>query len=251
MLGEISLPENSLFWPLGSPVMKRVLAVSPHADDVELGCSGALSRWLTEGVEVKVVTVLVKPEKQAHVGGVVQARERVSEFTEAMMRLCKGRDGLHWQTLITSSDIEFDLCSFPKSKLVQSLDAQIADFKPDTLLMPVPSFHQEHQFVYEACVAASRTTRYPNPLKTVAAYEYPAVNWGPSADWSAAKGGWYVDISKHIATKMDVIAAHVSQCYRREQSLISLEAVKALARFRGIEAGTEYAELFHLLRRVS
>ena len=31
---------------------KRVLALSPHTDDVELGCGGTLARWAEEGTDV-------------------------------------------------------------------------------------------------------------------------------------------------------------------------------------------------------
>ena len=31
---------------------KRVLVMSPHTDDAELGCGGTMARWLAEGAEV-------------------------------------------------------------------------------------------------------------------------------------------------------------------------------------------------------
>ncbi|WP_404873266.1 PIG-L deacetylase family protein, partial [Klebsiella pneumoniae] len=72
--------------------------------------------------------------------------------------------------------------------------------------------------------------------------------WGDSGSWSQSSGSIYVDISKHLERKISILGKHESQMSNVENSLISLDAVRRLASFRGLESGVNYAELFYLLR---
>ncbi len=140
---------------------------------------------------------------------------------------------------------------YKRKELVGFMEEIIRDDSINTVLLPVPSFHQEHQLVFDCGIAACRPTQYPNPITEVYAYEYPAANWGPSSNWSIMHGGTYIDISKHIGTKFRALKCHQSQMYAGANAQISIESVKALSRRRGIEAGVEYAELLYQLRRVA
>jgi LmbE family N-acetylglucosaminyl deacetylase len=58
----------------------------------------------------------------------------------------------------------------------------------------------------------------------------------------------YVDITETIELKLEMLAAHESQCgFLSEDGTVSIvEDVRAVARFRGIQAGVQYAEAFAL-----
>mgnify|MGYP001707395672 CR=1 FL=1 len=123
------------------------------------------------------------------------------------------------------------------------LYAKRLNIKPDIIFIPVPSFHQEHKWVYECSIAATRTTKNADSPKSVIAYEYPPAGWGDSGSWSQSSGSIYVDISKHLERKISILGKHESQMSNVENSLISLDAVRRLASFRGLESSVNYAEL--------
>lgn len=224
------------------------LVISPHADDAELGCGGAIDRAVRDGTKVHVSVAVVKGEHQPHADGYVPALTREGELMEAMKVLGCDYDIVYSEPAIESN---FDLCSSAKSSYVRQLDAIIDRLQPEVVLIPVPSFHQEHQWVFDCAMAATRITRHPSPVKVVAAYEYPPAGWGPSSAFDRGRGGVYVALSElNLETKLEALRRHVSQMYRGKDALISFEAVRALARLRGIEAGTTNAELLHLMRAV-
>lgn len=223
---------------------KKWLIISPHADDAELGCGGAISRAKENGVEIHIAVVVVKGEWHSRDGKYVSSATRKHELADAM--LAAGAQ-LHILNAINDNE-SFDLCSSSKSKCVNEIDLLIEKIQPDAVFIPVPSFHQEHKWVYECAIAATRPTKTGASPAAVLAYEYPPAGWGDSAAWSSGNGALYIDISEHIENKLYILKKHESQMSPVKNALISLDAVKRLSSFRGLESGCDHAELFYLLR---
>jgi hypothetical protein len=84
-------------------------------------------------------------------------------------------------------------------------------------------------------------------VRFVGAYEYTASSWGAGEDYG--KGGMYVDITgRPLKTKLVALEKHKSQMRIGEVHPWSVDSAEALARLRGMEAGTMHAELIHILR---
>ena len=215
----------------------RVLAISPHADDVELGVGGTLLRLAKEGAEIHTMLCIARDEALLS-NGAVSSETRLTEFQTSMALL-----GSDYSLMPGYSKALADL---PKAKVVAAMDACIAGFKPTVVLIPLPSFHQEHQYIHDCAIAACRPTK-SQILPTVLSYEYPAANWGPSAGYNPASGGVYVNISDFFKGKLELLKAHKSQGFDRG-GLVSFQGVDALARMRGSESGCRHAELLYLLR---
>ncbi|HGW2954982.1 TPA: PIG-L deacetylase family protein [Raoultella ornithinolytica] len=223
---------------------KKWLIISPHADDAELGCGGSISRAIENNIEVHILVISIKGEWHSKDGVYVSSETRLNELTGAM-----NEAGANLHVLNKTNDNEsFDLCSSSKSKCVNEIDLLIGNIKPDVVFIPVPSFHQDHKWVYECSIAATRTTKLSKYPISVLAYEYPPAGWGDSGSWSTTFGSVYVDISQHIEKKCSILAKHESQMSTSDNSLISLDASKRLSSFRGLESGFNHAELFYLLR---
>ncbi|HBV3536169.1 TPA: PIG-L deacetylase family protein [Klebsiella quasipneumoniae] len=229
---------------MGLFTSKKWLIISPHADDAELGCGGAISRAVENGIDVHIAVITIKGEWHVRNNSYVSSETRRNELTNAMS---EAGTTLHIINKINDNET-FDLCSSSKSKCVNEIDLLIENIKPDIIFIPVPSFHQEHKWVYECSIAATRPTKTSEFPKSVIAYEYPPAGWGDSGSWSQSSGAIYVDISKHIDKKISILGKHESQMSTLDNALISLDAVRRLASFRGLESGVKYAELFYLLR---
>lgn len=226
-----------------------VLIVSPHSDDAELGCGGFIHRMVQQGQEVHVATLVVKPERKACNGLTTSCDDRLAEQISSLSLLGVPPENLHLYYF--GGDLEFDLCTEPKSQVVGFIDKLMRDHAVSTLMLPVPSFHQEHVYAYEVGLAAARPTKGKTPLTKVLAYEYPAYSWGNSGGFSPMHGGSYFCLNEEdIALKIEALKGHKSQFNLGKNDLISVDGVRALARLRGLEAATDYAELFYVLKEV-
>jgi LmbE family N-acetylglucosaminyl deacetylase len=219
--------------------MKRVLVVSPHADDAEISCGGTIARVIAEGGEVCVALMTAGSVKFRHSGD-VPTSERIQEFNASMESL-----GVQYSRVL-SFDLDGKMYTAPQSNFVSQLDDFIDSFKPDTILVPLPSSHQDHRYAWEVCLAATRPNISKHQPQLIAAYEYPLSCWY-NGGFEAGKGGMYVDVSKYWDKKIEALKQYKTQM-RGDQSLISIRSVESLATQRGLESGVDKAELMHVLR---
>lgn len=219
---------------------KCVLVLSPHADDAEIGCGGFIAKTIADGGFVCVALATVGTIDFRHLGKVTDT-QRVTEFQKAMASL--GVQNIQ----ILSHDLDGRMYTSPQSSFVTKLDDLIDDLKPDTVLIPLPSSHQDHRYCWEVGIAATRPNVAKHQPNMIAAYEYPASGWGDGSGADSGKGGIYVDISHHWEAKVKALECYETQM-RGERHLFSINGIDALAKLRGLESGCERAELFHALR---
>lgn len=220
---------------------KNVLVIAPHSDDAELALGGTIAKLVSQGHKVSVLVMVVKDDKLLARDKVVTGNERLNEFVSSMSIL--GVKDCH--VMYSFEFNNFDICSQSKSEVVSKLDELTARLKVDWLFLPTPSYHQEHQFCYECCIATSRPSRTDIKISKVFAYEYPGSVW--TATTSIGGGRYYFDISDYLPTKVEALIAHKSQGLEGN-SLVSIGAVEALATLRGYESGYVFAEMVYLLR---
>lgn len=220
-------------------VFERLLVVSPHCDDEVLGCGGLMKKVVDSGGDVTVVVAAVGDTTFYHLNRVVTAEERKAELRNALDYL-----GIK-KSLILFEGYESKMDVLEIRKIVSVLDELIEDIQPTAVLIPYPSFHQDHKIVFDASFAALR----PSPtnsdsLRMVAMYEYPFIAWNSQL---VSGGSFYLDIESVLTDKIEALKKHESQV-REGRHMISPESVKLWAEKRGLEAGLNYAELFYILR---
>lgn len=220
---------------------KTVLVFSPHADDAEIGVGGYIARTVAEGGTVIVVLATVGSIKFLHLDRNVDAEERLEEFHASMKIL-----GVQ-HTHVLTQGYDSRLNTVPMGSMVAELDMLQEQYRPDEVLIPLPSAHQDHQYCWDVGVAATRPSPAKHSPRVVAAYEYPLTFWGNGSQSSAFRGGIYVNVTDHWGKKEDALRQYKSQM-REDLSLISLNGVNALAQLRGVESGCHKAELLHALR---
>ncbi|HBT3702484.1 PIG-L deacetylase family protein [Klebsiella sp. C228] len=224
---------------------ERWLIVSPHADDAEFGCGGVIAAGREKGINIHIAVASVKSENHLHRDVLTTSEVREQELIESM-----NFSGCSYSVFykIGTND-EFDIASSSKSVFIKELDSLIEDYSPHVLFIPVPSFHQEHKWVYDCCIAATRPYKRTKENIIILAYEYPPAGWGDSASWDSSKGAVYVDISNYIDKKIEMLKSYKTQI-RCDNTSLSINAVKTLSMYRGMQCNTDYAELFYLLRFV-
>jgi Uncharacterized proteins, LmbE homologs len=202
----------------GAVASMNVLAIGAHPDDVELGCGGALLGHVERGDTVTLL-VLTNGERGVHAG-----RSRVHEQQRAANLLGAA---LHWGRF-TDGEI-------PASAhdLIGKIDDVIAATSADLVYTHSPiDTHQDHRATASATLAGAR--RVPSILF----YETPSTQ-----DFSPAV---FVDLSAPLERKLRLVNAHESQILR--DGPVDVEALTALARFRGSQCRLRYAEAFQVSR---
>lgn len=214
----------------------RVLVLSPHPDDAEIGCGGALYDWVVNGARIDIAVFTGYGDlTMQHNGNVVKFEERITEQANAAKVL-----GCNVQHLNLAPAANFD--TVPMVRFVSALDKLVPHY--DVVITPLPSHAKDHVVVWEACIAAFRQGRAD--YVRLYAYEQPMQHFGGMVP---EYGKVYVPLSQEaVFKKTQAIDCHKSQFADRKPGLCSPDSICSLAALRGAECGTEFAELFYLVR---
>ncbi|MGP4082434.1 PIG-L deacetylase family protein [Pseudalkalibacillus sp. R45] len=218
---------------------ERILVIAPHADDEVLGCGGLIDKARKYDNEVKVLIGSVGDIHFQHKDdGVIHSETRKMELKEALAHLgCEDYE-------ILFEDKESAMDTIPMNQIVSKLDRVLRKMEPTIVFIPYPSYHQDHQVLFQASMASLRPVPKRSP-KLIAMYEYPMIVWQyPKVN---DVGELYLDITDSIDRKVEAFCKHQSQI-RTADHLISPENIKRWAAKRGMETGVGYAEKYHLIR---
>ena len=218
---------------------RRILLVAPHADDELFGAGGTLLRMKAQGHVIKLVLVACSDILLNHLHRKVAGDTRRREFEESARILSTEESIIYFM-----KDSELD--AQPIAQLVSHLDRDIDEFKPDVIFIPEPSYHQDHQHVHRACVAALRPTKERLPSR-ILAYEVPT----STGIQDRFVPNVYVDVSDFVEEKKSVLKDVYASQYSAERGKLTIDGMVRHGSYRGIEAGLEHAEAFQLLREVT
>ncbi len=226
-------------------LFRRLLVVSPHADDEILGCGGLMARVLAEISSSRVLVVILGTGtvKNGETGYEVTATEREQELADAIKTLSKHSlpdSRIDYSVLYSGMELQLDTIGM--RRIVTDLDTIISEFQPTAALVCYASHHQDHQIAAQAAIAAMRPAP-SNRIQFRGLYEY-----GYLEAWSAGNhirmSKAYVDISTYLEVKLAAFQEYKSQQRPDPTDLRSLDSIETLAKVRGIEAGVPYAEAF-------
>jgi LmbE family N-acetylglucosaminyl deacetylase len=135
------------------------------------------------------------------------------------------------------------LDSFSQADLIGEFELYINKFKPDTILVPAPSYNQDHRACYEAALTACRPHDANHFVKRVLVYEEPET-LGAMRSAHVFKPQYFraVDIDK----KIELYRLYNSQVRAHR----SLEHIRALSTVRGAQSNMSEAEAFEVARWV-
>ena len=219
----------------------NVLIIAPHPDDEVLGVGGTMHRLASEGHDVAVAIVTkgwppLFPDEQ-----VQQVRTEAQAAADAL-----GVSKLHFMDLPVTQ-----LHALPEHKLNEAFDRLILDTQPEWVFLPHPGDrHEDHRQVFDACMVALRPVASRNFVRRVLCYETVSeTHWSVSGIEPQFEPHVWIDISSHLDAKLAAMQKYVSQV-RPAPDARSLEAVTALATWRGSVVGLPAAEAFMLVREL-
>ena len=218
----------------------KILVIAPHADDEILGCGGVISRYISEGNEVKVLVI-------------TRALEEL--FPKPLMDQIREEAVKSHQFLGVSETIFFDfpapmLDQTPSYQISMEISKVIKEFSPEKVFLPHRGdIHKDHRAVFEAALVALRPIN-DCPVKEIYAYEtLSETEWAPPFGDDAFIPNVFVDITDYMENKKEAMLCFESQVKEFPHSR-SIECIESLAKFRGATIGKKAAEAFMLIRKI-
>ena len=226
--------------------MKRtILVLAPHNDDETLGCGATIAKHVDIGDDVFVSTLtsiddgnpVMKPNKE-----IIRA-----ETMEAMSILGVPQKNVIFKDLpnVLLNDIPMHVVN----KVVHDVIEQVS---PDVLYVPfMYDLHKDHrQILYAAQVAARTCTPTGRKIKEIFMYKtLSETHWNVDHTEGGFLPNVFNNIEKYIELKVRAVQAYKSQL-KMYPDVRCVEAIRALALFRGSVMGMEHAEAFVLVRKL-
>lgn len=220
--------------------MTRRLFVSPHPDDAEMGCGAAIHMLRRKEMPADIAVCAGEGMlTMAHSGETVPFDYRVKEQLDAAEAL--GGPKVHFLNVAPAS--RFD--TVPQVDFVNAFDKLFRDY--DRVYLPLPSYNADHAVVWRAGLAAFR----PGKLDGVDLYAYEQACSNCLAETSPGMfGRAYVEVDeKAVIAKCASIGCHKSQVNGRATTIYGSGGALELARLRGLECGSSFAELYYVVRK--
>lgn len=219
----------------------RILIISPHDDDESFGMGGTLLKLKENKDNELYWLIITKSWEPRWSGEAVASRERAIEIINKEVG---------FSNLYRWNFPNFKLDNYDKNDLHRKMVKFFDELMPNEIYLPSPwDVNFEHQLVFEIVKMSSKPF-YSKYIKAIIAYEVPSSTDAVFSTVSKFTSNLYVDISKYIERKIHLIEQYKSENYAYPHPR-SAAYVKALAQVRGGESGLEYAESFHILRKIN
>jgi len=206
---------------------KRVLVLSPHTDDGEIGAGGTIARFVDEGKEVYYIAF----------------SSCESSLPEALPKDTLRRECLQSvKTMGISPErmliLDYKVRTFPehRQEILDDLIRLKPQYNPDLVLVPSShDMHQDHGVIY---------------WEALRAFKKEASIWGYEHPWNNLT--FTTDIfvrlkPEHVEKKLRVLREYKSQV---DRGYMDEERIRALICTRGAQLDVPYAEAFELVRQL-
>jgi len=206
--------------------LEKVLVISPHTDDAELGMGGTIALLVERDVEV-YCHAFSNASKSLPKNLPKDTLE--VEFRNAMKAL-KLPD-----KFVKIHNYEVRTFSYHRQQILDDLYKIKIELKPDLVFLPsTKDIHQDHQVICQEGIRIFKTT-------CLLGYELP---WN---NITFPTTSFFVLKKDHIDKKIDALKCYNSQKYRE---YLNPEFIQSLAITRGTQIQVDFAEAFEVIRWV-
>ncbi|MCU0421837.1 MAG: PIG-L family deacetylase [Bacteroidia bacterium] len=207
-------------------LFKKVLVLAPHTDDGELGAGGTIAKLIESGAEVYYAAFSTAEESVPEGFPKDILKTEVKAATEKL--------GIKKENLFIFN-FRVRKLNYSRQEILEELVQLKNKYKFDLVLLPsVEDIHQDHSTIANEGIRAFKNT-------SIFAYE---LIWNNLS----FKTQFFSILSEaHVNSKINALAEYKSQGKR---DYMSDEFIRSLARVRGVQIGTKYAECFEVIRLI-
>jgi N-acetylglucosamine malate deacetylase 1 len=205
---------------------RRVLVLAPHTDDAELGCGGTMARWSDEGADISVA--VFSTAEQSLPAGSDPHRLR-NECHRSLDELKIPTENRH---VFEHPVREF---GYHRQEILEQMVVLARELRPDVVLTPSGAdVHQDHAVIHQESLRAFKHL-------TLMGYEMP---WN---NITFPTHAFVVLTDAHLRRKWAALSRYESQI-EVGRPYFRLETIESIARVRGLQMKTEFAEAFEMIR---
>ena len=222
------------------PVTRSILAISAHPDDETLGCGGGLLRHQSLGDELHWLVVTDPWPPMFEKDWIKQRELEIEAVAKAYGMSSCHRAGLQATKLDSVS----------LGAVIQSIRRVLDEVQPDIIyVVHRGDVHSDHRVTFDATIAATKPFRSKRST-SIFSYECPSsTNMAAPLVGNVFLPQVYCDVSNFIEQKLEILSIYESEVFPPPHPR-SLDAVRALARYRGSTISADYAESYSLIRDV-
>ncbi|MDD3089353.1 MAG: PIG-L family deacetylase [Candidatus Omnitrophica bacterium] len=193
----------------------KVLAIGSHPDDIEYGAGGLLLKMAKN----KENSIFFFVATGGEMSGGSSVRKKEQEAAADFIGVKK----IFWGGF---KDTELKM----GRELINTVESAIKESSPDMILVNFDKdFHQDHRYLAESTLVASRYSS-----KVLFYEDFTAKEYYPRV---------FADITDVLEDKVRLISFHKSQVERQYPTGLDIvESLKAVASYRGFQAKVKYAE---------
>ena len=205
---------------------ERILILAPHTDDGEFGCGGSIARFIGEGKLLYYVAFSTAEESVPEPWPKDILKTEVKEATKRL--------GIPQSQLIIFNFKVREL-SYHRQEILEEMVKLKREICPNLVFLPSSSdVHQDHSTISIEGIRAFKNT-------SILGYEVP---WNNIEFKTEA---FIILAEEDISKKIHALDAYHSQ---KGRNYAIEEFIRSLARTRGVQIGSRYAEAFEVIRWV-
>ena len=220
--------------------MKNIVVVAAHPDDEVLGCGGVMarhSRLWRSGPRYR--------RYPRYFGGILKCFR--GHGPPRTVR-SSPRAGSALGEVLGFSGPALDVT--PGYLVADAIRAALRDVRPDIVYLPHHGdIHGDHRAVNLATIVAARPNGVASAPRLLAYETLSESEWGNPNGSDAFQPTVFIGISEHLKDKLKAMECYQSQL-KASPNARSLEAIRALATYRGHTVNLAAAEAFMLVREI-
>jgi len=212
----------------------NVLALSPHADDVEIAMGGTIAKYVSEGHNVTILTAILP-------------KENISGDIDNFMRENRRKEQEKSAKILSANLEILDLDPYDfrfNRKYIKLFDQKIKSLNPDIIFSCWEhDTHQDHKNLANIVFSATRKNNISlNMYETMLPGGLNHYSFNPQ---------YFVNISKFIDKKNEALKAYESVFNKNKNSSEKyFNSIIGRAKFRGEIVCVDYAEAFVIVKKV-
>lgn len=203
---------------------KKILVLAPHTDDGELGCGGTISKLINEGSQVFYVAFSTCQESVPDGFPKDILKKELLSATQEL--------GLKKENVIV---LDYKVRHFPENRqaILDDMIKLNKDICPDLVFVPSPhDIHQDHSTIAQEAMRAFKHV-------CILGYELP---WN---NYTFNNQAFSIIAEKELAHKVRTLSCYKSQ---ENRTYFQNDYQYGTCRNHGVQVGSEYAEVFEVIR---
>jgi LmbE family N-acetylglucosaminyl deacetylase len=226
--------------------MTRALIIAAHPDDEVLGCGGSIAKLRSQGAAVRVVFLAEGISARYDIADINSPKVQAEiQFRNSCAQKALQFLGVEEGSVFLS---ERPCCRLDQEPLIDSvkiIERHMNEFEPTVLYVHAAGDpNVDHGVAHKAALAAARPLG-TNRGCTLLAYEVlSSTEWNPQKAFQPAL---FEDVDAFIDQKLAALNFYEGEIHAAPHSR-SPEVLRALAVYRGAQAGMRHAEAFEVIR---